>query len=79
MGSEDKSLVELVDALPPELQSEVRDFVEFLLEKRPRVDLEQLAVAKGWPAGFFTRTIGSVDDPTFIRPPQGDAEQRESL
>ncbi len=31
-----KSLVELVQELPPDLQAEVRDFVEFLLLKRGR-------------------------------------------
>jgi hypothetical protein len=29
-----KELKELIDQLPPELQQEVRDFVEFLLEKK---------------------------------------------
>ncbi|MGC8903523.1 MAG: DUF2281 domain-containing protein, partial [Fervidobacterium sp.] len=29
-----KKLSELVEELPPELQQEVRDFVEFLLKKR---------------------------------------------
>lgn len=29
-----RTLEELIDELPPELQREVRDFVEFLLEKR---------------------------------------------
>jgi hypothetical protein len=76
MGTE-KSLVELVGALPLDLQGEVRDFVEFLLQKRRRADLERLAAASGWPSGFFSHTIGSVDDPTFVRPPQGEVEQRE--
>jgi len=31
-----RTLKDLVDQLPPELQQEVRDFVEFLLEKRAR-------------------------------------------
>lgn len=31
-----QSLKELIDKLPPGLQEEVRDFVEFLLEKRGR-------------------------------------------
>jgi hypothetical protein len=31
-----KELKELIDQLPPELQQEVRDFVEFLLERRAR-------------------------------------------
>jgi len=29
-----ESLKEMIDKLPPELQQEVRDFVEFLLEKK---------------------------------------------
>lgn len=32
-----QTLKELVDQLPPELQQETRDFVEFLLEKRARI------------------------------------------
>jgi hypothetical protein len=31
-----QTLKELIKQLPPELQQEVRDFVEFLLEKRAR-------------------------------------------
>ena len=31
-----QSLKEMVEQLPPELQEEVRDFVEFLLVRRPR-------------------------------------------
>lgn len=31
-----QDLKALIDQLPPELQQEVRDFVEFLLEKRKR-------------------------------------------
>ncbi len=27
---------------------------------------------KGWPAGYFERTFGSIDDETFVRPPQGE-------
>ncbi|MGQ9631840.1 MAG: DUF2281 domain-containing protein [bacterium] len=34
MGKITKPLEELVKELPPELQEEVRDFAEFLLEKR---------------------------------------------
>lgn len=36
MSSSTKSLDELVKELPPEFEEEVRDFVEFLLEKRGR-------------------------------------------
>lgn len=31
-----KTLQELIEQLPPDLQQEVHDFVEFLLEKRKR-------------------------------------------
>ncbi|MGQ9631842.1 MAG: DUF2281 domain-containing protein [bacterium] len=34
MEGRNQSLEELVKELPPELQEEVRDFAEFLLEKR---------------------------------------------
>jgi len=36
MSTQLKSLEELVKELPPAAQAEVRDFVEFLLEKRRR-------------------------------------------
>ncbi|MBC7218479.1 MAG: DUF2281 domain-containing protein [Candidatus Caldatribacterium sp.] len=36
-----QSLKELIDRLPPELQQEVQDFVEFLLEKRVRAPKRQ--------------------------------------
>ncbi len=34
MTEQTRSLVEIVQELPPDLQDEVQDFVEFLLEKR---------------------------------------------
>ncbi len=36
MSTQRKPLDKLVSELPPDSQSEVRDFVEFLLEKRKR-------------------------------------------
>ena len=36
MQAQTKPLEELVKELPPEFRKEVRDFVEFLLEKRSR-------------------------------------------
>lgn len=36
-----QSLKELIDRLPPELQQEVQDFIEFLLEKRVRAHKRQ--------------------------------------
>jgi hypothetical protein len=46
------SLEAKIRALPPELQHEVEDFIDFLLEKRRRAELEQLAVAHGWTVSF---------------------------
>ena len=37
-----KPLVELVQELPPDIQAEVRDFVEFLLNKRTRIPARKL-------------------------------------
>lgn len=31
---------------------------------------------RGWPAGFFENTAGSIDDPTFERHAQGEFEKR---
>jgi len=27
---------------------------------------------RGWPPGYFEQTFGSIDDETFVRPPQGE-------
>lgn len=32
-----------------------------------------------WPQGWFEATAGSIDDPSFIRHPQGVNEDRETL
>lgn len=29
------------------------------------------AIGRDWPADYFERTFGSIDDETFVRPPQG--------
>jgi hypothetical protein len=78
MTPTDKTLIELVQELPTALHSEVRDFVEFLLEKQRREQARR-AEANGWPEGFFERTAGSITDPTFVRPPQGEPETRLPL
>lgn len=78
MATTETTLVAKIQALPPELRREVEDFVEFLLEKRRRAELEQIAVAHGWPPGW-SRMAGSIDDPSFIRHPQGEAEQRDPI
>ncbi len=42
MSAATKPLVELVQELPPDVQAEVRDFVEFLLVKRARKPAKKL-------------------------------------
>lgn len=75
----DMTLEEKLRLLPGDLLHEVEDFVEFLLTKRQRAELEQTAVAQGWSPGFLAQTAGAIDDPTFIRHPQGEPEERPSL
>lgn len=43
------------------------------------VEWEDLPVGAkpGWPSAWFEETAGSIDDPTFVRPPQGTYEMRE--
>jgi hypothetical protein len=49
------------------------------------VDLDVVVVvnpataADAWPPEFFSQVVGSIDDPTFIRPPQGEPETREPM
>lgn len=35
--------------------------------------------ASGWPPGWFESTAGVIDDPSFVRHPQGEHEVRETL
>jgi hypothetical protein len=79
MTLSDMTLEEKIRVLPNDLQREVEDFVEFLLIKQRRMELERTAIANGWPAGFFTQTAGSIIDSTFIRGDQGIAEERLPL
>ena len=79
MAPTDMTLEEKIRVLPNDLQREVEDFIEFLLAKQRRAELERTAVANGWPAGFFAQTAGSIDDPTFVRGDQGIAEERLPL
>lgn len=78
MAIDELALTAKIRTLPPDLQREVEDFIEFLLEKRRRAELAQLAVAHGWPPDF-AQTAGAIDDPTFIRHPQGEYEPRDPL
>jgi LPS O-antigen subunit length determinant protein (WzzB/FepE family) len=42
MSTATKPLIELIQELPPDVQAEVRDFVEFLLAKRSRTPAQKL-------------------------------------
>jgi hypothetical protein len=37
------------------------------------------ATPQGWPEDWIDSTCGSIDDPTFVRPVQGEFERREPL
>jgi Protein of unknown function (DUF2281) len=76
MTTSERTLEAKIQSLPPDLRHEVEDFIEFLLEKRRRAELEQIAIAHGYPPGF-SKTAGSIDDPTFLRHPQTEHQQRE--
>lgn len=77
MKTSDTSLIELIEELPPEARNEVRDFVEFLISKQRRKRARH-AEGKNWSNGLVD-LAGSISDPTFVRPPQGDSETRLPL
>jgi hypothetical protein len=37
------------------------------------------AASHSWPEDWIDSTYGSIDDPTFVRPAQGELEEREPL
>ena len=43
------------------------------------VDTADTPEARGWPPGWFESTAGAIDDPSFVRSPQGEYETREPL
>jgi len=47
-----ETLKEMIDKLPPELQREVRDFVEFLLEKKVRKDKYGRKLRQDWASAL---------------------------
>jgi len=79
MTTNEPTLEDKIHALPHDLRREVEDFVEFLLHKHRRAELDDVATRHGWPAGFISSTAGSIDDPSFVRPPQGEADDRLAL
>jgi hypothetical protein len=78
MTTTEKTLAELMQELSPTLHQQVRDFVEFLIEKERREHAQQTET-NDWPEVWFERTAGSISDPTFVRPPQGEPEVRLPL
>jgi hypothetical protein len=40
---------------------------------------EPREAAAGWPPGWFEATAGSITDPSFVRPPQGEYEKRDEI
>lgn len=52
-------------------------------DQEVRVTVEPIAAKKKWTQeewrAFILSTAGSVTDPTFERPPQGELEEREPL
>jgi hypothetical protein len=43
------------------------------------VDSSDTPEARGWPHGWVESTAGAIDDPSFVRHPQGEYEEREGL
>jgi hypothetical protein len=83
-------IVASVKGLPPEKQQEVLDFVEFLAQRQAHgqplekegatpESLEQIAVANGWPPGFFTEVVGGWQGEPLVREFEGDYEERDPL
>jgi len=57
----EQTLADKLRALTPDRLRSVEHFVGYLLEQQ-KAELEAQAVAKGWPAGYFERTAGSIPD-----------------
>jgi hypothetical protein len=43
------------------------------------VDSVDAPETRGWPLGWFESTAGAIEDPSFVRHPQGEYEEREAL
>jgi hypothetical protein len=44
---------------------------EVLVVVQPRTTTTR-AEERGWPPGYVEKTFGSIEDETFVRPPQGE-------
>lgn len=56
-----QTLTEIVKQLPPDLQQEVEDFVEFLLEKRARFKQKRLRLTWAGALREFREQYTSLD------------------
>jgi hypothetical protein len=47
---------------------------EIVLVIQPKQTPAEIATPeeRGWPPGYFEATFGSIDDESFVRPPQGE-------
>lgn len=45
---------------------------EVLVVVQPHVAGTTLGEQRGWPSDYFDKTFGSIDDDSFVRPPQGE-------
>lgn len=75
MTTSDRILIELIHELSPSSRDILRDFAEFLIAKQRRT-FESAPIHEGWPDGFFDQLVGSISDPSFVRPPQGEQQKR---
>lgn len=46
--------------------------VVLVLQPKERPSKGKTTEELGWPPGYFEATCGSIDDETFVRPPQGE-------
>jgi len=61
-----QTLTEIVEQLPPDLQQEVEDFVEFLLEKRARFKQKRLRLTWAGALREFREQYTSLDLQTKV-------------
>ena len=60
-------------------QARRRYQIVIILEAEPEAVSHPSPEELGWPPGYFEATAGSVQDDTFVRPPQGEYETRQGL
>jgi hypothetical protein len=53
--------------------------VVIILEAEPDASSRPSAETPDWSPGYFEKTASSVQDDTFVRPPQGEYETRQEF